>query len=182
MPDAWSPDGKYILYMPEHHSAICYIARISGGTWKAPPCREQPFLDMAGQFSPDGRLLAYCSNESGRPEVWVRPFPYTGEKWRVSRTGGTQPRWSRKGNELYYVQVATLFRVKISTRPIFSSSVPVRLFSDPALNWEYWHPTYDVSADGKKFVMTEPSGDARKPVLRVVQNWFSEFRERSKAR
>ena len=178
IPDDWSPNGKYIVYT-ETGRGICFVKRDEQGSWQAPSCLEKPPVDEeAGRFSPDTRFLAYCSNESGRPEIYVRTFPDGQKKWQVSRDGGTQPRWRKDGRELFFVRGDTLFAVAVSTGPTFAVGPAVRLFSNPALEWEFWHPTYDVSADGQRFVLIEYKGPLRKAAIRVVQNWFAEFRDR----
>jgi hypothetical protein len=136
---------------------------------------------QAGRFSPDGGFLAYCSEESGRAEVYVRSFPDGEKKWQVSQHGGSQPRWRKDGTELYYVRGDTLIAAKVTLTPGFAVGAAVTLFSNPALDWEYHHPTYDVSADGRRFVLIEPQGALRKASIRVVQNWFAEFRDRKGA-
>jgi serine/threonine-protein kinase len=129
----------------------------------------------AAKLSPDGRFLAYVSDESGRREVWVSRFPQGGPKWQVTRNGGTQPRWSRDGKELFYVQRDTLFSVTVSLNPTFSMHGTTRLFYRAGLYWRYSHATYDVAMDGKKFVVIEPVGSVPPLSIRVVQNWFAEF-------
>ena len=69
--------------------------------------------------------------------------------------------------------------VPVSIKPTVGTGIAVSLFSSPALEWEYWHPTYDVSADGKRFIMIEPRGQLRKATIRIVQNWIAEFRGRT---
>ena len=98
---------------------------------EATGCEEVPFLqtpsdESLGQLSPDGRLIAYCSDESGRKEVYVRRFPQGADKWQVSFNGGAQPRWSRDGQELFYVEKNALIAVSVQTRPNFSVGSPER--------------------------------------------------------
>jgi Tol biopolymer transport system component len=179
LPEAWSPDGKYLVYKPVKSTAICYAERTGPNSWKAPLCppTESGALEIAGQVSPDGGFLAYCSDESGRVEIYVRSFPQGGQKKQISRAGGTQPRWSRNGRELFYVERDTLMAVPITTAAGFSHGAPVRLFSNPALDSDWTLPSYDVSRDGRRFVLIAPKGLQRKPAIRVVQNWFAEFRD-----
>ena len=134
--------------------------------------------EHSSKFSPDGRYLAYLSRESGRDEVYVRTFPGAEGKRQVSFNGGVQLRWSRDGKELFYVEGETLIAVSVTTEPRFEAGKAKRLFSDPNLTWqERTMPQYDVSPDGQRFVMIEPAERSR-PVIRVVQNWYEEFRDR----
>ncbi len=84
-------------------------------------CSQTPFVEWVAQFSPDGRFVAYCSNESGQYEVQVQPFPEGRGKWQVSTSGGGQPRWSKDGKELFYVEGDMLIAVAVRTTPSFSS-------------------------------------------------------------
>ncbi len=110
--------------------------------------------------------------------MFVRPFPGGSGKTQVTSSGGTQPRWSRDGKELFYVENDTLVAVEVTTAPEFSMGAETRLFSSPNLVLPWPVPYYDVSADGQRFVLIEPVGGPKPPVIRVVQNWFEEFRER----
>jgi eukaryotic-like serine/threonine-protein kinase len=180
LPEDWSSDGKYLVYKPLGTTGMCYAERDGRSAWRAAVCAppEPSVLEMAGRLSPDSRFLAYCSNQSGRPEIYVRPFPNANTKWQISREGGTQPRWRKDGKELFYVQRDTMIAVPVSTAPEFSTRTAARLFSSPALEWEWLLPIYDVSPDGRRFVLVEPKGPLRRPAIRVVQNWFAEFGHR----
>ena len=114
-------------------------------------------------------------------EVYVRPFPEGSGKWQVSVNGGTQPHWRRNGGELFYVEESTLMAVSVSTEQGFILGQPERLFESEDLRRnDYASPQYDVSADGQRFLTTTPAEDenAPKPSIRVVQNWFAEFKDR----
>ena len=140
-----------------------------------------PANEGTRRFSPDGRYLAYASDESGRVEVYVRPFPEGSGKWQVSVNGGMHPRWRHDGGELFYVEAATLMAVSVSTEQGFVLGQPQRLLESEDLRAAaYGGPQYDVSADGKRFLTTAPADDenAPTPSIRVVQNWYEEFRDR----
>jgi eukaryotic-like serine/threonine-protein kinase len=173
-PEAWSPDGKYLVY--DFFRNLCWLERKPGSSsWATSTCGQNAFPEGAGSFSPDGRFLAYCSGESSTSEVYVRPFP-EGRKVRISTNSGVQPRWRHDGKELFWVEGDTLIAASVSTTPTFSIGEPVRLFSDPELDWSWMLPAYDVSADGQRFVLTEPSGTVRNATIQVVQNWIAEFK------
>ena len=180
----WSPDGNYMVYEvsgdPKNKRDIRYLKRkTDGGGFEEAVFLATPRQEGAAKFSPDGRFVAYCSDESGRFEVYVRPFPEGAGKWQVSTNGGTQPRWSRDGKELFYVEGSILMAVPLKTAPSFSVSTPARLFEDARLNG-LLHPNYDVSKEGQRFLLAEIVGDqADSPrSIHIVQNWFTEFRDR----
>lgn len=179
-PTSWSQDGKYLVANVTDPKTgegdIWYLERQADGSFSdAVPYLQGAFYEGAGQLSPDGRHLAYVSNSSGQPEVYVQRFPEGGGTRQVSTNGGTQPRWSEVGSELFYVRGDALMVVSVTTDPTFSAGTVRELFSNPNLAWEWRLPTYDVSADGKRFVLAETLGE---PVIRVVENWYEEFRNR----
>ena len=184
----WSRDGKYLLYWlddPETAADLWYLEHNEdGSTWEPHPFLHTAFNERAAKFSPDGRYVAYVSDESGEWEVYVRPFPQGGRRSTVSSNGGTQPRWSRDGKELFYVEGSTLVAVSVSSGATFSVGSARRLFEHPGLPdspGTLSYPKYDVSADGRQFVLPERvdlGEEAPKPSIRVVQNWFEEFRDR----
>src|SRR5262249_48895277 len=117
----------------------------------------------------------YSSDETGRPEIYVRSFPNGDGKWRVSTNGGTSVRWRRDGQELFYAESQQLMAVAVATRPTFSAHAAMPLFSKPtpaSLN-----PQYDVTSDGKRFIMRGPI-DERPLAIHVVHSWFEEFRNK----
>jgi serine/threonine-protein kinase len=134
--------------------------------------------------SPDGRYLAYQSNESGRNEVYVRPFPQVdGGRWQVSMAGGTRPAWARSGRELFYLDASrTLTAVPIQTSgSTFSAGKPAKVF-DARYSTPFPPRQYDVSPDGQRFLMLKDSaaGDptATPASMVVVLNWFEELKQR----
>jgi len=139
-----------------------------------------PAVERVPKVSPNGRFLAYLSDESGRDQVYVRPFPSGAGKWQASVDGGRQPLWSRDGTELYYVDDRTLMAVSVTLEPEFTHGHPQRLFESQDLYNRVASLTYDVSADGQRFLTIAPfpDEDAPAPTIRVVENWHEEFRER----
>jgi serine/threonine-protein kinase len=149
---------------------------------------------LNADISPDGRWLAYESNESGQREVYVRPFPdVSGGRWQVSTGGGTRPVFGRNGQELFYLATtgtvgtdATLMSVRIQPGSTWTAGNPAKLFTG-----RYFYNdgqgaagdgrTYDVSPDGRRFLMIKDSGTvgqqtATPPNLVVVQNWTEELK------
>ena len=182
-PNDWSRDGKYLLYEVRGEETgwdLWYLKRKGDGSGsESLPFLQTSFRETAAKFSPDSRFVAYSSDESGRNEVYVRPFPGGKRKWQVSANGGTQPRWRKDGKELFYVERDTLMAVAVATTPSFTSGAATRLFQDANLTREDL-PRYDVSADGRQFVLPEPVAgtEDKPPSIHIVQNWHEEFRGR----
>jgi Tol biopolymer transport system component len=126
-------------------------------------------------FSPDGALLAYAANDSGRSEVYVRSFPGPGGKYAISNHGGTGPIWSRDGSELFYTEGNKMMRVAVTRTPRLAASPPQVLFETPDFVWERPR-NYDVLADGSGFVIVRRgAGTPATRTLRVVFDWFAEL-------
>ena len=182
----WSADGTRILYVVIDQKTgrdLWYLERKPDGSgYESHPFLQTPFNEDGARFSPDGRFVAYCSNESGRVSVYVRPFPEGGARWQVSSSEGRQPRWRRDGQEIFYVEGDTLIAVSVSTRPGFSVGKAARLFQNPTLPWtgNGFAIRYDVSPDGQRFVLCEPVAVAEEkpPSIHIIQSWFAEFRGR----
>ena len=182
-PNDWSPDGKYLLYRVddlENGMDLWYLkGKEDSSGFDSVPFLQTSFNEYAAMFSAQGRFVAYVSNQSGQDQVYVRPFPEGEGQWQVSTQGGVQPRWSRDGKELFYVEADTLMAVEVSTRPSFTTAATTRLFRHPNLRAAAEHD-YDVSPDGQRFVLVETveSEEAKAPSIHVVENWFAEFRGR----
>jgi hypothetical protein len=132
------------------------------------------------EFSPNGRWVAYTSNESGRWEVYVRPFPGPGGKVQISSEGGTEAVWSRSGRELFYRNGVRMMAVAVTQDPTFSAAKPRLLFEGryemgpvPGMT------NYDVSRDGERFLMLKTPQGAAAPPLDVVLNWFGDVSRRA---
>ena len=177
----WSRDGKYLLYGGGEDAQamdIRYLERTDQGGWEPHVFLATPFSERSAKLSPDGRFVAYSSDESGQYEVYVQPFPEGGRRITVSSNGGTQPLWSRNGRELFYFEESTLIAVSVKTKPTFSAASATRLFEHPRLARSFY-PQYDVSADGERFVIAEPTGETGQGSrIHVVQNWLSGFQGR----
>ena len=180
----WSTDGRYILYdrnPPEKdtRSDIWFLQHKDDSMdFEPAPFLETAADEHAAKFSPDGRYVVYVSDESGEYEVYVRPFPPGGGQWQLSFNGGVQPQWRGDGKELFYVSGNTLMAVAVNTEPTFSLGRTSRLFESPGFRITQWSPRYDVSADGQRVVVREPLVEGVQSNIRVVQNWYEEFRDR----
>jgi dipeptidyl aminopeptidase/acylaminoacyl peptidase len=127
-----------------------------------------------GRFSPDGRHIAFVSDESGRREVYVQERPPATRAWKVSVSGGDQPRWNRNGRELFFVSERGMETVDVITRPAFSAGTPRLLFplpasSIPTLNGNGW----DVTPDGQGFLLAQRRSDRVDNPIIVVLNWWA---------
>jgi serine/threonine-protein kinase len=168
----FSPDAKVVVFQALSPSTgqDLWVARLDGDRTPR-PLLQTSFNEAIPALSPDGRWLAYVSNETGQPEVYVQPFPGPGRKSRVSIQGGTRPTWSRDGRELFYRNSDAMMGVKVQAEPSFSMGQPQLLFrkNDALLGPP---SAYDVSRDGR-FLMIEnlPASPAR-PIA-VVLNWSS---------
>jgi len=175
-PTSWSADGRLLVFddgVPNGYDI--WLLPLQG---EPRPLLATPASELSGQLSPDGRWLAYQSNESGRYEVYVRPFPEVrGGKWTISTSGGQRPLWSRDGTELFYLVGSSVMRVAIDARggTEFRPGAPQELFSGP---FDTSGMNYSISIDGKHFVMVEPDPNARPTQLNVVQNWADEVARR----
>ena len=182
-PSDFSPDGTILLYQPTMAPADVWMVPV-----KNPPIAGTPLLNSDANesnatVSPNGRWMAYQSDESGQPEIYVRPFPQVSTgRWQISTGGGTRPRWSRDGRELFYYVVGTELRgammaVSIASTPNFTAATPRMLFQGPYPAPNTGRGLYDVSRDGQAFLMIKNmavEGTSRKIIL--VQNWFEELK------
>ena len=178
-PLAWSDDGRGVLAV----QFVDGLSNIDIVRWQpGKPDEREPVVQTAAQdgfkgasLSPDGRWLAHTSDQSGRTEVWVRPYPGPGVPVRVSTNGGIEPVWSRTGHELYYLEGQRVMAVAVSTGSTFGFKSPTWLFdSRYRIFGQPW--SYDVAADGR-FLMIRPTTEAQtSPQVVVVLNWHEELK------
>ncbi len=182
----WSADGRSIAYE-------MVSARTKRDLWYLPvlPRVERaverleqpsilflqtPFDEAVPQISPDGRYLAYMSDVSGKWEVYVRRFPDGSGESLVSRGGGGYPRWSGRGDELFYVSGDTLMAAKVPAGPSFKAAVPERLFDWKHLGL-YFTRRYDVSADGQRFIAVLEVSEGKR-FMNIMENWHRAYETR----
>ncbi len=176
----WSPDGQLLAFVeinPTTHADI-WVLQLSDR--KAQPFLRTSFDESVPRFSPDGRWLVYVSNESGRYEVYVQPYPGPGGKWQISTEGGTEPVWNPNGRELFYRSGDKMMAVDIATQPSFTFGKPHMLFEGQYQPLPVPVVNYDVSPDGQRFLMLKPSEQAQAAPtqINVVLNWFEELKQR----
>jgi serine/threonine-protein kinase len=190
-PLSFSPDGRFLTFDqkdPQTRDDVMVLPL--GGDQPPRPVANSRFLEGSGKFSPDGRWIAYSSTESGQPEIYVQAFPGPGLKLQISNKGGTDPVWRRGGGELYYRSDDKMMAVSVTTSPEFKASAP-------RLLWEgaYSHGTgsscgmpgvasssYDVSADGERFLMIRENAPPDASRIVVVLNWAEEVKAKERAR
>jgi eukaryotic-like serine/threonine-protein kinase len=172
-PNSWSRDGKYVLY--ERGADLWFVT--------LPDLRSSQFLKApstlkGGQFSPDGKWVAYSSNENGRWEVYVTSFPEAHGKWQVSNAGGEQPRWRSDGKELFYLSPdGKMMSVPVTTGGNFDPGTPIALFqANPrellATSEQF---TYDVSEDGQRFLINTQMKQTETVPMSVMLNWTAKL-------
>ena len=184
-PSDWSRDGKFIAYHaddPKTRNDIWILPlspKGASGDRKTFVFLQTEFHEMRATFSPDGRWIAYQSNESGREEVYVRPFPGPGGKWQISTNGGTRARWRRDGKELFYLGyddriMAAEIKLGMATvdvgsvRPLFH----IRPFAGGGRD------IYDVTGDGQRFLVASPGGEENSSPITLVVNWPAEVKKK----
>ena len=172
-PNSWSPDGKVLLF--EDGQDIWSLQMDSTGTIKR--LINSPFEEGGAAFSPDGHWVAYTSDEQGQADVYVQPYPPTGESVIVSTEGGEEPVWSQSSKELFYRNGRQWMVASFTTSPILSFEVPRLLFEGNYLNIAGME--YDVSPDGQRFLLLKPIEESSpRTQLNVVTNWFEELKRK----
>jgi len=178
-PGSFAPDGATLAFAEFNLETSWDILLLDMKSRRVTPFLNSRAREGWPDISPDGRWMAHASDESGRMEVWLRPFPGPGGRWQISMEGGSEPIWSKDGKELFYRQAARVFVVDIRTegggvtagRPrllfeqrAFAAGYPVR-------NWELW-------PDGRGFLMVKWDESKPQPVteLILVQNWLEELK------
>jgi Tol biopolymer transport system component len=178
VPTSVSPDGKLVIGVRSTNAYPSgneiWVLPLDGT--KASDAKPQLFLDTRFtrgnlQFSPGGKWVAYESNETGRNEIYVVPYPGPGGKSQVSTDGGTQPRWNRNGRELFFRSGDKMMAVDVETGAAFRAGTPHMLFEKVSSD-------YDVSPDGRRFIMLKPAATADTSELHVIVNWFDDLRRR----
>ena len=172
-PTAWSPDGRELLFDVDGATGSDLSVLSRGG--EARTLLAEPYNERNGAISPDGRFVAYVSDESRRAEVYVASYPGLGDRAGISTDGGTHPRWSRDGREILFRQGDALMVATVDTKRAFRAERPHRLFSG-AYDGEGRLGEYDVAPDGRRFVMIEDDEASALRELTLVQGWFEELR------
>ncbi len=179
----WSPDGRALVVNVLHPTNGSDLLLLDLETRHARPLIQSRFNDRYGRLSPDGRWIAYSSDESGREEIYVQPFPGLDARVQVSPGGGTQPIWSRDGRELYYRGPRDVMASAVDARAPMVFAPPHALFADRFERPQPdGHITYDVAPDGRFLMIAAPRADggtSGRNEIHVVLNWFEELKARA---
>ena len=178
VPYSWSKDGKSLLFVM---GGDIYLLSLAGGA-KPQPLIQTSFAETRPAISPDGRWMAYQSNESGRAEVCVQPFPDVKQgRWQISTDGGDSPVWSPDGRQLFYRQGSaigfTLMGVTVEAGQAFKAGTPTVLFEGPYVS-NTGSREWDIAHDGRRFLVIEEEGAPGTTAANiiVVQHWFEELK------
>ena len=175
LPGAFAPGGDVLTVIDIPSGIDILSLPISG---EPTPVLTSSFLEFNHDLSPDGRFIAYESNESGSYQVYVQSFPEPGAKWAISKEGGRQPIWSSDGRELFFRNGEQMLAVEVDTRAAVRSGEPTILFEEAFQPGVNGGRNYDAAPDGARFVMIESSLQASGFELHVVLNWADELAAR----
>jgi serine/threonine-protein kinase len=172
-PDCVTPDGATLLFDetdPVTQTDVLLLPL--RGERKPRPLLRTPFSEGGARVSPDGRFVAYVSDESGRNEIYVQPFPALGRKWQVSTDGGDIARWAASGKEIFYRAGQKTYAVPITLDP-FTLGTPALLFQARLVG------RFDPAPDGRSFLAIRENEEAPRVELRFVVNWLEELKRSS---
>ena len=180
-PQAWSSDGRFLAVdsrtQSRHGNAEVSILPLSG-EGKPYSYLNASYANYSGQFSPDGRWLAYVSNESGRPEIYVSSFPQPKGKWQVSTGGGQVPRCRSDGRELFFCRPdGVLMAAEVTPGKDSFAVGAVKVLSERRVFQSFFAATYDVFPDGQRFIMAAVKPEALHAPLTLVTNWAAELKK-----
>lgn len=168
-----SPDGKHLAFVEQAPitSADIWLLPLEGGA--ASPFLQTPFTEWFAQFSPDNRWIAYESNESGCPEIYVQPASGAGGKWQISNEGGMRPVWPKGSKEIFYLTSNKLMAVPVEISPTFSAGTPHELFEENFFTSGHY---YDASANGQHFFFIKSLNQSNGPTgINAILNWTDEM-------
>jgi Tol biopolymer transport system component len=196
VPAAWSSDGKTLVLLERgaitETSGTAIGVLPMEGDRKYRPLLKEKYNEVQPQISPNGRWMAYTSDESGQAQIYVRPFPEVDSgRWQLTTSGGDSPLWSRDGRELFYHSGDAIMAVSVKTEPTFSLETPKILFRGTynfrntffrgVLENDYY--PWDIRPDGKRFLMMKEPGatvsaEGGPRRINIVLNWFEELKQR----
>jgi hypothetical protein len=181
---AFSPDGRFLAFDDKNSETGDDVRAVALDDRAVRPVADTRFREGSAKFSPDGRWIAYSSDESGRPQIYVQAFPGPGPKIQVSNDGGTDPVWRRSGGELFYRGGNRMMAVAVTTAPTFRASAPRVLWEgiySQGLGSSCGMPgvassNYDVTADGQRFLMVRDDENVSSTKIVVVVNWIADLK------
>ena len=165
---SWSPDGKWLAAYDNTstNGTDCYTISVKSG--ESIPVATSQANETNGQFSPDGRWLAFESDESGRSEIYVITFPKLENKKQISIDGGSRPRWDRSGKFIYYISNGFMIAQPVELSKEFKRGNPIKLFMAHAMD-------FDLSPDGQRFYLVRKNLKRPNEPLHLITNWFQEL-------
>ncbi|HEV2194812.1 MAG TPA: protein kinase [Candidatus Acidoferrum sp.] len=181
LPTSWSPDEKLLTFVQIGRSGRREIWVLPlEGERRPQPLLANQFDNSGGSFSPDGKYLAYVSNETGRNEVYVMPFGNGSGKWQISTGGGDSSVWERDGKQLFYRESGNIMGVDVRTQPAFTASTPRVIVPAKTMGILLsGMDVFDVSPDGQRFLINQQSSEAAQTAqINVILNWSEELRRR----
>ena len=172
----WSADGT-MLFLDTFGPTGSDIGTLSiSGDHKVKPFLNGAFNEFSGRLSPDGRYLAYVSDESGREEIYVQTYPDRSQKWQISARGGDDPHWGNGGRELFYLSPEQqMMSTPLTLSPAFDPGTPVVLFQTKILGPGQQRGHYTVTRDGSTFILFRPLAERTLPTTTVVLHWMAEI-------
>ncbi len=178
-PNSFSPDGTALVFQDQQRDLGILSLE---GERTSTLLLDTEFAERNAALSPDGRWIAYQSNESGREEIYVRPFPDVNSgKWQVSNNGGVWPLWAPDGREVFYVGSLAMMAVAIETEPTITLGRREALFDIAPYHTGRGNRHVAIARDGQRFLLLRQSGEsegtAAPPSIVVVQNWFEELKQ-----
>ncbi len=177
---SWSRDGKSLIFNQNHPTSNADLWILPLNKQKPYPLSNTRFVESGGIFSPDGLWIAYVTNESGRNEVYIRPFSGSGGVRQVSSDGGNYPIWARTG-ELFYLSADKMMSIDIKTTPTLKIGTPRMLFKAGLFSGSY--PFIDVTPDGQRFLVVKSEEQEQTMAkVQVIFNWFEEIKKSVRTR
>jgi eukaryotic-like serine/threonine-protein kinase len=175
-----SPDGKFVAVTDETSPVGVELVALAGDHKATPFFASPRFNEHSVSFSPDGKWIAYVSDESGRPEAYLRPFPQPGGKWQISTAGATDCKWTRNAHEITFLNGTRLYSVSIETEPAVRIGKPQLIYEDPthAGPWKIW----DFSLDNQRILWVKSEAEPTAAELQITLNWFDELKRRAPRR
>lgn len=179
---AFTPDGKILVFTQVNpDTGLDLHVLPMERSYRSKPLLQERAVQGSPTISPDGRWIAYRSNETGRYEIYVRPFPNVDEgKWQITTNGGSRPLWGPSGRELFYQTRDSMMVIPIETEPTFTYGTPQLLFSGSYTPAAGAVPNFDIFPDGQRFLMIkdveEPVERSARDEITVVLNWFEELK------
>ena len=179
VPTSWTPRDDRLVFNRITAATGSDIAMVTvGGNREQTVLVQTPFNEGSGKVAPDGRWLAYASNETGRQEIYVRPFERPGARVQISTSGGSQPRWRRDGKELFFIsEDGRLMAARLSAGDTLDVQPPELLPIAVERDITGWRYTYDVAEDGQRFLAIRSAGADPTPSTMVMVNWAAGLRK-----